>query len=59
MLGSGAANVDAAHAAAAETRATALTELAAVLRAQSRACTEIVTQFRALDAQIAALVPSS
>lgn len=55
-LGSGAANTDAAHAAVVAARSAILSELAALLRAQSRACTEMVALFRALDAQIAAQI---
>lgn len=58
-LGSGAANAERAHEAAAGARTMTLTELGTLLRAQSQACTEMVTLFRALDAQIAAVVPLS
>jgi hypothetical protein len=57
VLLSGASAPNEAHADGSADRAQVLARLVTVLRAEGRACTEVVTLFEALDAQAAARMP--
>lgn len=55
-LGSSAASPDGSYASAVNSRDTTLAQLAVLMEAQSKSCSEMVTLFQLLDAQIASQV---